>query len=420
MPKIVLIQLPSPFLINDRDLPLLGTLYLASALRANNLEVQVADLCGLDEAHWYIPEGDVYGISLVTPQVPYARRLVELLRGRTSHPVTILGGGPHVSALPEWSLQHLGFDHVFVGEADTALPAFLARSDVAWPRVISCEPIKATKILLPARDLVDMRSFHRVGVNRYVTQGRYEGYLQTGRGCPFDCAFCAQSAITQRQIRYLPIPTVLQDLDDLLTRYECDLVFIEDDTFNISKKRVLALCAAFESVGFHWHCLCRSDTMDQETADALARAGCQNVAFGFESGSDEMLRSMGKGETVAQSRAAIACVKRAGMSVRGQMIVGFPGETQETVEQTAEFVRSTPVDRWGFHNFTLLPGSRSWKEALEAGRITLDAHTFDSGMETIGLPLYWSPRSYEHPETREWLRYLCAVAEGLNIYEELA
>ena len=433
--KLVLIQLPSPFLISDRDLPLMGILYIASSCRRAGIEVQIADLVGLSQEQWVIPEADVYGISFVTAQVPLAQQCVKMLRERTNHPVTIIAGGAHTSALPEWSLKYGDFDFAFKGEADNTVVDFMKGKDPKdiegcyfWEGIRGDSLIKGNfrlprvdlvEATLPARDLVDIRSFHRVGINRYVTEGvRYEGYLQTGRGCPFDCAFCAQAAITGRVARNIPVEHVLTDLHELLNKYECDLIYIEDDLFVIQKKRVLELCNAFKPIGFKWHCLCRADTMDDELAQAMAGAGCKNVTFGFETGSDKMLLAMDKGETMEETWAAIACVKRAGMGIRGQMIVGFPGETEETIEESAEFVRKAPVDRWGFHMFSLLPGTQAWRAAIAKGEINLDdPHLFDEGFETIGKPGQWSKRFYEPERAREWLTYLRGIADKRNIYE---
>ena len=700
--KIVLVQLPSPFLISDRDLPLMGLLYLAASLRRAGIEVQVADLVGQTEENWFIPEGDVYGFSFVTAQTPLARRAIGMVRERTSHPVTVIVGGAHASALPEWCLKFLDADFCFKGEADNTIVDFMTGKDPAeiegvyrWTGARGTSEIKGnyklprvdmTAACLPARDMVDIRSFHRVGINRYVTEGvRYEGYLQTGRGCPFDClggdtlvntvegmipikeladtkesigvftydfveqrakvstaynismrrahtdmvrvhfddgthidctpdhefvafkwgnqfigesewreqaknlqsgqsvraikeatsgpgdpyvdvswrrrsrqkkhrmvlewklgrrlaaqeevhhldgntlnnhpdnlvlvashkehinvwhpefsermqtdnptkngisalwaanlskaskgrpkteetkqrmreawikrrevvnhkvisveklegkfdtyclevpetgwfyannvlvkncAFCAQAAITGRVARNIPVEHVITDLEELLGKYECDLIYIEDDLFVIQKKRVLELCKVFEPINFKWHCLCRADTMDQELADSMARAGCKNVTFGFETGSDAMLLAMDKGETMEETWRAIGNVKAAGMGIRGQMIVGFPGETQETIEESAEFVRTAPVDKWGFHMFSLLPGTQAWRAAVTKGEINMeDPHLFDEGFETIGKPGQWSKRFYEPEQAREWLGYLRGIAQERNIYE---
>jgi len=161
--SVTLVQLPSPWLLNDRDTPLLGTLYLATNLAANGIDVKVADLVGVDEDKWLIPEADVYGISLTTPQVPQARKAINMLRNRTSHPVTIVVGGPHPSALPQWCIDNLGADYAFVGEADHAIVDFVKHG--SKDKVIKCAPVDLSTIPRMRRDFVDMRSFHVVGIN---------------------------------------------------------------------------------------------------------------------------------------------------------------------------------------------------------------------------------------------------------------
>ncbi len=411
----------------------MGVLYLAAALRANDVNVQIADLVGLPEGKWNIPDADVYGLSLVSAQAPIAKKVIKQIRTRSSAEVEIVVGGPHVSALPQWSLDHLNADWAFVGESDIALVDFMKHKPYQeidgmcyyydkifqrnkFPRVM------APDIHHPARDMVDMHTFHNVGINRYVTTGvKYEGYLQTGRGCPFDCAFCAQAAITGRLVRFLSDDHLHRELDTLLKHYECDLIYIEDDTFNINKKRVHHLCGSvFPQHRFKWHCLCRADTMDQRLADVLAKGGCQNVTFGFETGSDKMLLAMDKRETMQEAYDAIECVKNAGMGIRGQMIIGFPGETDETVEETKRFIQTaTDVTKWGFHAFVPLPGTQVWLNPSKFGfdDIDISSETFAEGFHTIGKPGEWA-KVWGNPEqTREWLEEVRAIADMQNIYE---
>ena len=424
--KIVLIQLPSPWLINDRDLPLMGVLYLAASLRFEGIEVQVADLVGVPEDKWLIPDADVYGVSLVSAQAPIAKRVIQHIRARTRRKVEIIVGGPHVSALPAWSLKHLDADYAFVGESDEAIVEFMyngpsEKVDGLHGYASKFPRVPAGKIVCPARDLVDMWSFHNVGINRYVTDGvRYEGYLQTGRGCPFDCAFCAQAAITGRAVRYLSDEHLHTELDVLLKDYECDLIYIEDDTFNINKKRVHHLCEnVFPQHKFKWHCLCRADTMDQALADVLASAGCQNVTFGFETGSDKMLKRMDKCETMEEAWSAIRCVKNAGMGIRGQMIVGFPGEDVATIAETKRFIETAPVDKWGFHAFVPLPGTQVWRNPTKFGfpEIDVDSEDFAAGFHTIGKPGEWAKVWGDAARVRAWLTELRELADMRNIYE---
>ncbi len=426
--KIVLVQLPSPWLISDRDLPLMGLLYLAARLKQWDVEVQIADLVGVPEDKWYIPEGDVYGFSMTTPQAPLAKKAIELVRNRTAHKVTVIVGGAHVSALPEWSLKHLDADYAFVGESDNALVAFMKDlpleevDGLCWYKdgvytQNKMPVVELDSLPLAARDMVDIRSFHQVGINRYVKDGVVrEGYLQTGRGCPYDCAFCAQAAITGRRARYFPDQTLIDDITELREKYEVDLIYIEDDTFNINRRRVLHLCELFTKLDFPWHCLCRADNMDDEIATAIASAGCQNVTFGFETGSPRILKAMRKAEKVDHAYIAIDAVKKAGMGIRGQMIVGFPGETDETIAETEAFVRAVEVDRFGFHAFVPLPGTHVWRNPKHYGlEIDLDSEDFATGFHTIGKPGEWAKVWGDQSQTRDWLSHLRGVADARNI-----
>jgi len=421
-PKVVLIQLPSPWLMRDRDTPLLGVLYLATNLQHEGIEVQVCDLVGVEQENWNIPEGDIYGISLTTPQVPETRQVIKYLRERTKKPITIIVGGPHPSAMPQWCVDKLGADYAFKGEADVALVDFVKNGPPKVGNVIKCIPPIVSKLPAIRRDFVDMRSFHRIGINQYILwkdlKGgfQYEGYLQTGRGCPFDCAFCAQDTITNRSVRFYTVEQVLADLDNLLNYWECDLVYMQDDTFNIKKKRVLELCKAFEERKFKWHCLCRADLLDKEQCDAMAAAGCQNITFGFESGSQKILDLMGKGESVEEGVRGALLTHEAGMGVRGQMVVGFPGEDDDTIKETIAFIARVKAEKLGFHAFVPLPGSRSWDDAAQFG-IEIDHNEdFATGFHTIGQPREWKRIVHNEEKTREWLKILYEAAGEHNIW----
>lgn len=427
--KVVLVVLPSPWLISDRDVPPLGVLYLAASLKLAGIAVQVCDLAGLPEERWRIPRADLYGISLTTPQFPYAKRVIDKLRNRGDG--TIVAGGPHVSALPKHSFVDLGLDYGFIGEADLALPSFiLGRAPEEVEGLVyraagglTVNPLPAVDVSslpLPARGLIDIASYQSIGTNRYVERNaRREGYVLTGRGCPYRCAFCGQRAVTGGRVRQRPIASVIPEVYELLTRYSCDLIYFEDDTFNLSRPRVLELCRAFRRLDFCWHCLCRPDRVDAGMLQAMHDAGCRNVTFGFESGSNFILQRMQKGVGVEDSLHAAELVDRAGMTVRGQMIVGFPGETDETIRETEGFIRSAPVAKWGFHAFVPLPGSPVWDEPEKYG-LVLDKRSLDfsAGFHTIGRPQEWLKiLAPNEAKVRVWLKHLISVAKERNIFE---
>ena len=125
--------------------------------------------------------------------------------------------------------------------------------------------------------------------------------------------------------------------------------FFDDDTFNIRKDRVLALCKEFKPVGFQWSCTARVHS-DYETLKAMADAGCRLLIVGFESGDPQILKNIKKGATLEMGRNFVKNCKKVGIRVHGDFIIGLPGETKETIEKTIELRQGTRLrNDSGFH-----------------------------------------------------------------------
>ncbi len=183
--KVVLITLPSPWLISDRDMPNLGILYVAAYLRENGINVQVVDFCGIPQQYWYVPEGDIYGISCTTPQYPLAKSLALKIRERQPDSYVVFGGY-HPSALPDFTLEDAECDCVVVGDGEYAMLS-IARG-LRTPR-IDGERVKHLDTLpWPARDMISIRDYQKIGTNAVVGKGAIlEEYVLQSRGCPFSC-----------------------------------------------------------------------------------------------------------------------------------------------------------------------------------------------------------------------------------------
>jgi len=425
---VVLINPPSPWLISDRDLPPLGLLYLAASLREHGVSVEVCDLAGEDVERSVIPTGDLYGIGFTTPQYGVVKRLVDMLACRQNAYIVL--GGPHCSALPVRTQKELEPDLLLAGEADWSLVDFVqGRDKAAIPGAVYWDlerdgwnvnplPVVPFDMLpMPARDLVYFDDYAKI--KTFTSFGcMREASVITARGCPYDCAFCGQRCITGGRVRYRTVQQVVDEVRLLKYRYGVDQVNFVDDTFNLDMFRVADLCERLKGMDVVWHCLARADRFTLDTAQRLYEGGCRSVTFGFESGSDRILAAMNKHLTARRSLEAAVDAKAAGLAVRAQMIVGFPGETDETVEETAAFVRRAPVDKWGFHIFAPLPGSPAWHDP-EAYGLELDkeAVDFEHGFTTIGRPGEWDETLVV---AKEWLNHLTAVAKGRNTYEGVA
>jgi len=382
--KFVMITLPSPWLISDRDNPILGPLYVCSYLREHGIEVQVADLAGIPEEHWYIPQGDIYGVSMTTPQHMYGKKVIEKLRKREPD-ATIVAGGIHATALPDRCLE-MGADMVVRGEGEEAVLDICKGNR---EQIITAPLIEdLDKLPMPARDLIDSFSYHHLGTNSVMgdTPKMREGYIFTARGCPFNCSFCAQKIMSKQRVRYRGVDKVIEEVEHLMEVYDVDRIYFEDDTFIVNKKRVEEFCKAIKPLhkkGLDWHCLARVDIADLDLYKTMKDAGCKQITYGIESFSDKVLETANKKNTGEENLKGIQIAHDAGLKIRAQMVVGFPGETWEDVEITADYMRRAPADSWGIHILMPFPGSEIWDNPDKYG-IEIDKETDFSDYHTIG------------------------------------
>ena len=419
--KVVLITLPSPWLISDRDMPNLGVLYIASYLQKYGVNIAVADLCGVPEEFWTIQEGDVYGISLTTPQFHLAKSVAEKLRERQPD-CTIVMGGYHPTALPEQTLENTKADYVIVGDGEEAMLQ-LALGNFPDTKIIYAQQMPSLKETpWPARDLIDIYQYQKIGTNAVVgTDATKEEYLITSRGCPMRCGFCAQMAISKFKVRYRDEDDVIAEMRYLLDHYRVNRFYMFDDIFIISKEQVFRLCDKFEKLlvdgyKFDWHCLARTDIFHPDIFPRMYAAGCRQVTFGIEHASDRILKFIEKDTTKSENIRSIKAAKQAGLRVRAQMIVGLPSEDQDSVNEMAEFIRDVPADSFGVHIFVPLPGSPIWNHP-EKFKFEFNHDDTYKHYQTIGKPgEYAAHMLHKNPQQiLDWTIYLREVAGARNV-----
>ena len=194
----------------------------------------------------------------------------------------------------------------------------------------------------------------------------------TARGCPFQCTFCSwPQTLTGHVYRGRTIANVLDEFEwvrDNLT--EVREIFIEDDTFTIDRKRVLAFADEYRRRGLDlpWSANVRAEA-DLDQLQAMSMAGCRTIIVGFESGDDHILKNIKKGGaiTVDRMRKFAADAKRAGLQIHGDFIIGLPGETRETIDSTRRFlneIRPHTLQVSVAHPF---PGTEFYDWAVENG-----------------------------------------------------
>lgn len=187
----------------------------------------------------------------------------------------------------------------------------------------------------------------------------------TGRGCPYQCAFCSwPQTLMGRKYRVRSVSSVLDEFEYIAdTLPSVKEVFIEDDTFTIDKRRVLDFCREYRKRGVDivWSCNARLDTLNFETMKEMKKANCRLLIVGFESGSNRILRNIKKGFTTRQARSFAGSARRAGLLVHGDFMIGLPGETEQTIEETRRLIEEVRPDILQVLVATPIPGTEFYR-----------------------------------------------------------
>jgi radical SAM superfamily enzyme YgiQ (UPF0313 family) len=167
---------------------------------------------------------------------------------------------------------------------------------------------------------------------------------------------------------------------DLHKSYGIREFSFEDDTFITFKKRLIELCERLISLklDISWSCLGRVNHVSAENLSLMRRAGCWQISFGIESGSQDVLNLVNKGMTLDQVRTAVRLSKNAGIKVKGFFIIGHPGETADTLRMTRDFALELPLNDISVSLMTPFPGSELYDRAPEFG-------IFDANWENMNL-----------------------------------
>lgn len=352
--KVTLISTPSPFLINQKAFPALGILYLAAVMEQQKTNVTVADLTDkeheLEGALQRFAGADIYGVTATTPQYPQAFRILNVLRNQNPAARVVVGGA-HPSAVPEKCLQD-GFDFVVVGEGESAMMRIVSHvaKGLSLPRLVRAPAIQEIDTIpLPARHLINTHAY------AYDIDGGQGTTLITSRGCPYACAFCSKDA-WQQGVRFHSVDYVINEIKHLIAVYGFKHFLFLDDTLTIHKKRLFELCQHMKLLGIKWRCYARSATT-KELLQAMKDAGCVEVGVGVESGSQKILDIVNKKETVEQNTRFVETCKDVGIIANVFIMIGLPGETYETVEETRRWMERVRPQKFGFNIFMPYAGT---------------------------------------------------------------
>lgn len=349
--------------INMPTMPV-GLGSVAAASRNAGHEVEMLDLMRVSETDSVIREAvegfgpRVIGIGVrnIDDQnmenplflLDQVKEVISHCRNFSEAPIVL--GGAGYSIFPESSLIYLGADMGIQGEGETAFPGLLKLMEEG------ADLTEGAALYLPGLDLQCKRTFAKdldkfpfPDVSLWPPSAAKDPDLwvpvQTRRGCPMNCSYCSTPIIEGRIIRRRTPEMVV----DMIARYfEAGFrrFFFVDNTFNMPRSYAGEFCRELINRGIEisWRCIVYPGALDERLANHMARAGCRHVSLGFESGCERILRSMNKKFTLEGVRRTSELLRDQGIHRMGFLLLGGPGETRESVEESLAFVDSLQLE----------------------------------------------------------------------------
>ena len=391
---VQLIHPPHPSATDDKlDAPL-GLLYVAQMIKRAGHDVSVVDLCGtgMDESKWreVIGGADLYGLTSYVCTMDVSARIAQICKEKNPES-KIIAGGANVTGFHDMLWEDelpVEYNSLVIGDGEIAIlqaildfPNLKPYYEFPLERDLDVYPN-------PDYDMVDIKSYHR------TIDDEQSISILTSRGCPFRCAFCGLPK-QKRTVRYRSPEAVYREIKFLKERYGFKAFNFQDDTFIVNKERVWKLMELLEPLDITFRCLGRAGLDTKEDYRRLKDAGCSSVAWGIESGSQMILDRMNKKVTVEQNREVIRWAHEVNLVDRVFILVGFPGETAETLEETKQFIDETDPSQYLASTFQPYPGidvvrypakygiKRIYRDYEKYIQIKADGNGGDSNIDTI-------------------------------------
>lgn len=411
----------------------LGLLYAASAAercghKARIIDVYIddVDLTRFDSGDYHNIEEAirdfnpaVIGYGGIATSYGRVKKLAGFINERYPGIIQITGGP--LASVHKLLLTNTKVAVVFHAEAEISLPIFLksideARSFYNTPGISYLkdgEIVRTDPEQVRDLDSIPLPSFDLVKVSRYLpdiqdwareykihsygtiyddilkkigTKKRYMP-LVTSRGCTHKCLFCYRHV---RGIRQHSVDYVINMIKQLKSRYGVDGFHFGDELFNNSVKWISEFCDALEREEidiFYLLAGARVDRMDENTLVKLKETGCINIFYGQESGSDAILKEYGKGVTSRQNSEITILTEKLGIFSLPQIVIGSPGETDETIDETIRFLSDTRARQYSLNYLIPLPETPIWKHVEEQGLISDIESYLDIVAERGGAPI---------------------------------
>lgn len=418
----------------DYDLtwsPPLGIAEIAAVLEREGYEVHAFDFYYADwsEVEERVRElqPKIVGISVFSEQRASTYHLVRYIKEVVPAAKIVLGG-PHPTFLYEQLLTHFPIDACVIGEGeDTFLEltrAYVSSGDVSAVNGIAISDggkVVRTAPREPIRDLdrLPLPSYHhfegvdydhlapRDWMQHFTFEGMPARDLKwtsavASRGCPFNCHFCSTPATWGRSWRRYTPGRFVDELEWLRNDLGYKVIDFSDDIFTTDKRWVIEVCKEIlrRELRFAWNACTRVDCISEEMLRWMKDAGCLFISYGIESFSPQVLDALNKRTTKERIERAVELTHAVGLATEFLLIVGSPGETDESIHETIEFAKKTQPLIISPSILTIFPGTTLYQQAKADGFIDDDYWLTD-------LPTPYDLREHSFDTLLAWYKAIC-------------
>jgi len=342
---------------------------------------------------------DIIGISINTFQTRDAKEIIKIIK-ETNQNTLLTVGGPHVSGMGTRIFNDFpNIDIAIFGEGEHTFLEIVAGKGLSKIKGLAYkdgEEVRINTPRLPAMNLdyiplpnLDLVSFSKErfrGIDPVIALPSM--YIMASRGCPFQCIYCNKS-VWGFKTRFRKPELIIRELEWLRDRYGVKEIFFQDDTLNLSRKWITKLLNLIIQHGLNKDMAYKVDLrankhlIDRELLKLLKKANVQYIFYGVESGNQEMLNRMKKGLTIEELKRAFSLTHSVGIKTIASFIIGLPGETEETINDTIKLSKELSPFAAGFVLATPLPGTEFEKILLEKGHLLdrdYDHYSFGYGV----------------------------------------
>lgn len=404
--KVTLINPPYPPSVHSHPpfIPL-GIAYLGAVAEKEGHEVTVID-CQAEKLNYEAfrerirkTPSDVIGVTATTLLYKSAMRLIAIAKQVHPQSFTILGGS-HGTFWDENALnKYPSLDIVVRREGETTFIEILnklqAKASLGNVQGITFRNQKGKIIRNSDRPFIEdldslpFPAHHLLPLAALKRMGKVLFPLITSRGCVYWCDFCSTVRMFGRGYRMRSPENVVNEMEMIHDKYGANQFTFYDDAFTVNRDRVIKICEELHArkLDLIWDCGTRVDMVDRELLKRMHNAGCIAVWLGVESGSEIILDAMNKGIKLSKTRLAYKTAHEVGLMTIANVVLGFPGETEQTARETINFVKELNPDDVGFYVATPYPGTPLYDQVKKNGwlRVT-DFDKYDTAGPTFETP----------------------------------